>query len=134
MSDIALRTVGLGKMYRIGGEREQYRTLRDTLVQAAKRPIERIRHPGAATHTSEELWALKDIDLEVKHGEALGHHRPQRGGQEHAAQGALAHHRADRGQSRDQRAGWRACLRWAPASTASSPAGRTSSSTAPSSA
>ena len=72
MSDIALRTVGLGKMYRIGGERESYRTLRDTLAQAAKRPLERIRHPGAATYHSEELWALRYIDLEVKHGEALG--------------------------------------------------------------
>jgi len=72
MSDIALRTIGLGKMYRIGGERESYRTLRDTLVQAAKRPLERIRHPGAATHYSEELWALRHIDLEVKHGEVLG--------------------------------------------------------------
>ena len=54
MSDIALRTVGLGKMYHIGGEREKYRTLRDTIVQAAKRPLERIRHPGAATHVSED--------------------------------------------------------------------------------
>jgi hypothetical protein len=53
MTDVALRTVGLGKMYHIGGERQAYRTLRDTIAQAAKRPIERIRHPGAATHTSE---------------------------------------------------------------------------------
>ena len=58
MSDIAVRTVRLGKMYRIGGHREAYRTLRDTLMQAAKRPIERLRHPGAATHASEVLWAL----------------------------------------------------------------------------
>src|SRR5665811_74577 len=72
MSDIALRTVGLSKMYRIGGEREKYRTLRDTMVQAAKRPLERIRHPGAATHLSEELWALRNIDLEVRRGEVLG--------------------------------------------------------------
>jgi len=72
MSDIALRTVGLGKMYRIGAEREKYRTLRDTIVQATTRPFERIRHPGAATHASEELWALKDVDLEVKEGEVLG--------------------------------------------------------------
>jgi len=72
MSDIVLRTVGLGKMYHIGGERQAYRTLRDTIAQAAKRPIERIRHPGAATHTSDVLWALRDIDLEVKHGEVLG--------------------------------------------------------------
>ena len=67
-----MRTVGLGKVYRIGGERAKYRTLRETLMQTAKRPIERIRHPGAATHTSEALWALRGVDLEVKHGEALG--------------------------------------------------------------
>ena len=72
MSGIALRTIGLGKMYRIGGERESYRTLRDAIVQAAKRPMERIRHPGAATHTSDEFWALRDIDLEVLHGDVLG--------------------------------------------------------------
>ncbi len=72
MSDIALRTVGLGKMYRIGGEHESYRTLRDTLVHAAKRPLERLRHPGAATHTSEELWALRNINLEIRHGEVMG--------------------------------------------------------------
>jgi lipopolysaccharide transport system ATP-binding protein len=72
MSDIAVRTIGLGKMYRIGAERAKYRTLRDTLAQAAKRPIERIRHPGAATSASEVLWALRDINLEIKHGEAVG--------------------------------------------------------------
>ena len=72
MSDVALRTADLGKMYHIGGERQAYRTLRDTIAQTARRPIERIRHPGAATHTSDEFWALKNIDLEVLRGEALG--------------------------------------------------------------
>ena len=72
MSDVVLRTVGLGKMYQIGGERQAYRTLRETLVQTARRPLERIRHPGAATHVSDDLWALKDVDLEVRHGEAVG--------------------------------------------------------------
>ena len=72
MSDVVLRTVGLGKLYQIGSERQAYRTLRETLVQAATRPLERIRHPGAATHASDELWALRYIDLEVRHGEAVG--------------------------------------------------------------
>jgi lipopolysaccharide transport system ATP-binding protein len=72
MSEIALRTVGLGKMYHIGAERPRYRTLRDTLANAVLRPLERIRHPGAATHASEEFWALKDVNLEVKRGEVLG--------------------------------------------------------------
>jgi lipopolysaccharide transport system ATP-binding protein len=72
MNDVVLRTVDLGKMYHIGGERDAYRTLRDTIGQAAKRPLERIRHPGAATHASADLWALRNIDLEVRHGEALG--------------------------------------------------------------
>ena len=72
MNDIAVRTVSLGKMYRIGAQRERSRTLRDALTRAAKRPVERVRHPGAATHRSEELWALRNIDLEVRHGEVLG--------------------------------------------------------------
>ena len=72
MSDIALRTVGLGKMYHIGAEQERFPSLRDTLVRAARRPYERLRHPGAATHASEDLWALRDIDLEVRQGEAIG--------------------------------------------------------------
>jgi lipopolysaccharide transport system ATP-binding protein len=72
MNDFALRTIGLGKMYHIGAEREKYLTLRDTLAKVAMWPIERIRHPGAATHKSEILWALQDVDLEVKPGEALG--------------------------------------------------------------
>ena len=60
-------------MYHIGGERGRSTARCATRsCRPLKRPIERIRHPGAATHVSEELWALKDVDLEVKHGEALG--------------------------------------------------------------
>jgi lipopolysaccharide transport system ATP-binding protein len=59
-------------MYHIGTERPGARTLRDSLAAAAKRPIERLRHPGAATHTSEQLWALRDVEMEVGRSEVLG--------------------------------------------------------------
>jgi lipopolysaccharide transport system ATP-binding protein len=72
MPDCAVRTVNLGKKYHIGGELQTYRTLRDTIVHAVKRPLERIRHPGAATHTSVDLWALQDVSMEIEQGEAVG--------------------------------------------------------------
>ena len=72
MNDIAIRTINLGKMYRIGEERLPYQTLRESFVRFAKRPIERIRHPGATTDASADLWALRHIDLEVQRGEVLG--------------------------------------------------------------
>ena len=72
MSDLAVHVAGLGKMYRIGGERKRYGTLRDALTSAVMRPVERIRNPGAATHTSDDLWALRAVDLDVERGDTLG--------------------------------------------------------------
>jgi lipopolysaccharide transport system ATP-binding protein len=72
LADVILRTTDLGKRYRIGGEQEAYRTMRDTIVRAALRPIERIRNPGAVTHVSQDLWALRHVDFEVCVGEAVG--------------------------------------------------------------
>ena len=72
MDDLAVHVVGLGKMYRIGGSKKRYGTLRDALSNAVARPIERIRNPGAATHVSEDLWALRDVGLDVTYGDTLG--------------------------------------------------------------
>ncbi len=72
MNNVVVRTSNLGKRYLIGGQRESYQTLRSALTRAVMRPIERIRHPGAATHQSRELWALRNVDLEVGQGEVLG--------------------------------------------------------------
>ena len=72
MSTTVLRAEGLGKKYRIGAQREQYRTLRDAIVQAAVRPIERLRHPGVMAHRSEDLWALRDVSFEVEQGQSVG--------------------------------------------------------------
>jgi lipopolysaccharide transport system ATP-binding protein len=65
-NEIVIRTEKLSKRYRIG-ERERYTTLRDVLAQSLRAPWTLFRH---APH--ETFWALKDVDLEVKHGEVLG--------------------------------------------------------------
>jgi lipopolysaccharide transport system ATP-binding protein len=67
VSDAAIRVEGLGKRYRIG-ERERYRALRDTLVDALKAPL-RARSPKGADST---IWALRDVSLQVGQGEVLG--------------------------------------------------------------
>jgi lipopolysaccharide transport system ATP-binding protein len=57
----------LGKRYRIG-ERERYRALRDTLVEAIKAPLRGRR----ATASASTIWALRDVSLTVEPGEVLG--------------------------------------------------------------
>jgi lipopolysaccharide transport system ATP-binding protein len=66
MSDTAIRIEGLGKQYRIGGKKERYKTLRDTLTDALVSPFRRAAKPD------ETIWALKDVSCEIKHGELVG--------------------------------------------------------------
>jgi lipopolysaccharide transport system ATP-binding protein len=72
MTESVLRTMDLGKRYRIGVGRGHNPTLRDTIMQMVKRPIERIRNPGSFTSKSEVLWAIRHLDLEVRAGETVG--------------------------------------------------------------
>lgn len=77
MSNVALHIENLGKMYRIGGPQERYQTFRDALAKAATAPIRRARdllHGQAygAANLKEEIWALKDVSFDVKHGEVVG--------------------------------------------------------------
>ncbi len=50
--------------------------MRDTLADAARVPIRLLgslrRSPASADYRKPELWALKDVSLEVRHGEVLG--------------------------------------------------------------
>jgi lipopolysaccharide transport system ATP-binding protein len=66
MSQLAIRAERLGKLYRVE-KPERYRALRDTLARAVKSPWTLVSSPKTLT-----FWALKDVNLEVKHGEVLG--------------------------------------------------------------
>jgi lipopolysaccharide transport system ATP-binding protein len=77
MSNIALRVENLGKRYRIGGPQEKYQTFRDALTSTVSAPFRKARdllrgQAYGAAGLREEIWALKDVSFEVKHGEVVG--------------------------------------------------------------
>jgi lipopolysaccharide transport system ATP-binding protein len=75
MGDVAIRVENLGKQYRIGGPQARYKTLRDSLSDAAAAPFRRISSVlrGESTnHRHETIWALKDVSFEVNKGEVVG--------------------------------------------------------------
>ncbi len=68
-NDVAIRVEGLGKRYRLGERSAPYRTLREAIMGVARAPRGLLGRRAAADDT---LWALKDVDLEVRRGEVLG--------------------------------------------------------------
>jgi lipopolysaccharide transport system ATP-binding protein len=77
--DIAIRAAGLGKKYVIGhqSERERYTTLRDVIDHGARNVLRTASdllrgRAMVAGDTTEDVWALKDVDFEVKIGEVIG--------------------------------------------------------------
>ncbi len=56
---------GLSKRYRIGSPEGPYRTFRETLMEAFRRPL-RLRSDR------DYIWALKDVSFEVQPGEVIG--------------------------------------------------------------
>src|SRR6267378_1360855 len=66
MSSLVIYAEGLGKQYRVG-ERERYLAMRDVLMTAVRSPLKLFR-PAK----SELMWALKDVSLQVQHGEVIG--------------------------------------------------------------
>ena len=75
--NLAIRAEGLGKEYHIGAAKEKYQTFGETLTKAATRPFRKVAgllrgHAAAAAGLEKKIWALKDISIDVKHGEAVG--------------------------------------------------------------
>lgn len=77
MSEVVIRTDNLGKQYRIGGQQNKFRTLRDSLTDAFMAPIRRAKRlllgqPSGAAGLNEIIWALKGVSFEIKRGEVMG--------------------------------------------------------------
>ena len=71
MNDIAVRAEGLSKQYRIGARQKSYRTLRESLVEAATWPVRRLSGRAGGSRV-DRFWALEDVSFEVPRGEVVG--------------------------------------------------------------
>ena len=73
---LAIKTENLSKRYVIGHQRqERYVALRDVLMHQVRSAAQRLRHPLSPNKEvieQEDLWALRDINLEIKQGESVG--------------------------------------------------------------
>ena len=65
-----IKVENLGKQYTIGAKAEPYATLRESLVKAARKPIDMLR--GNGNQKTEQFWALKDVSFDVMPGEVVG--------------------------------------------------------------
>ena len=76
-SEIAIRTENLGKLYWIGNRQARYRTLREDLKAGLGAPWRLTRRilGGSSDEQAKAdntIWALKNVSLEVRHGDILG--------------------------------------------------------------
>ena len=73
MSELAIQVRALSKRFRIG-RHEKYPTIRESLMRAASAPLRAIRSWNSTQNGAgaDWIWALRDVDLEVKQGEVVG--------------------------------------------------------------
>lgn len=63
----------ISKQYRLGESAQMYGSLREALLEAARKPWKALRHSsnGHGNPTANEFWALKDVTLDVEQGDTL---------------------------------------------------------------
>ena len=69
----AIEIRGISKRYQLGESAQMYGSLREALVEAFRRPWNRLRHSsnGHRKQTANEFWALKDVSFDVQQGDTL---------------------------------------------------------------
>ena len=95
-SDVAISVRGVSKAYTIRHQEEHHITLAEQLLHRARHPLSR--------QERETFWALEDVELRRAQGRGARRDRPQRRGQEHAAEGPVADHATDQGRGAALRA------------------------------
>src|SRR6266850_5670723 len=65
-----IKAQNLSKKYSIGALDAPYGTLRETLTGMVRAPFRMLK--GTSRSREDTIWALKDIDFEVKPGEVVG--------------------------------------------------------------
>lgn len=72
---LVIRATNLGKRYRLGARTEPYHTLRDAISRipdVPRRLIQAAFRRGETSSKPQHIWALRDLNLDVRRGEVLG--------------------------------------------------------------
>ena len=71
-SDLSILVRGIGKRYKIGAAQQRTDTLRDLITSQAERIGSALRGKRNQSSEADHIWALRDVNFEVKRGQALG--------------------------------------------------------------
>ena len=72
MTEKAIRSEGLSKLYRLGGGAHTYGRLTESMSNALKAPFRMLRRRHKGPPVDEDLWAVKDVSFDVEDGQAVG--------------------------------------------------------------
>ncbi|TXG86841.1 MAG: ABC transporter ATP-binding protein [Thermomicrobiales bacterium] len=77
MADLAVRIEHLWKQYQVGRQPERYSTLRDTITNTCRAPIDFLRgvlrdRSNSGPARNDHFWAVKDVSFDIRRGEVVG--------------------------------------------------------------